>query len=189
MCKEIITQHDDRHIDQVVGNKNRGQRALRSPAQFHNLPVTLSIAVFQLIQVAGSQREKSNFRTGSKTGNHQQDASQHTSSNGSGARGQKHDFTEQLLKIIHLFLMIFLLSVPSVPASPCCPPKSQLHIYAFLAYRHRWNSATFPPRRACRLYVRTALRFQPDVSTSAHCANRCDRAPVCHSTGYIPFPL
>ena len=61
--KEIVAQHDDGHVDQVVGNENGGQRTLALRLQTLDDGIALTLLRVKLVQVVGRQREERNLGT------------------------------------------------------------------------------------------------------------------------------
>ena len=101
MGKEVVAQHDDGDVHQVVGDENGGQGTLGVFTKGENLTVTLSSSLLQLTQVGRRQREEGNLRAGGKARQQQQQGSKYNSYDGTVFGCHQMHFTEYLLKIVH----------------------------------------------------------------------------------------
>ena len=79
--KNIVAQHDDRDIHQVVGDEDRSQGTLTVIAELLDLPV-IGIAVWiQVIEVGRRKAEESDLRTTGEGREHQKQSRQHHGDN------------------------------------------------------------------------------------------------------------
>ena len=62
MREEIIAEHDDGDVHQVVGNQNRRQGPLRVVPERQDFPVVIVVALFQLVQIGRREREECYLR-------------------------------------------------------------------------------------------------------------------------------
>ena len=55
VTEEIIAEHDDRHVHQVVGNQDGGQCPLRVLAQLRDQSIAVVLLLVKLIQIVGRE--------------------------------------------------------------------------------------------------------------------------------------
>ena len=72
VTEDVVAEHDDGHVDEVVGNQDGGQGALAVVAQQLYVLVGSVVLGVELVQVAGRQAEERNLGTAGKTRQYQQ---------------------------------------------------------------------------------------------------------------------
>jgi len=55
MADEIVAEHDDGHVHQVVGDEDRGQQSLGILTKCEDVAVALRVALLQLVDIIGCQ--------------------------------------------------------------------------------------------------------------------------------------
>ncbi len=77
LTKDIVAQHDNRDVDQVVRNENGGQRALGVTAQHLYAGIAGALVGIELVEILGRETEKGNLGTTRKSRHYQQCQCEH----------------------------------------------------------------------------------------------------------------
>ena len=84
LSNSIVQQHDNRHVDKVVGYQYCSQRALTVLTEHLNFLVSFCLLLVQFVDVAWRKTEECYLRTTCKTGEQQQKSCKGESDNRSG---------------------------------------------------------------------------------------------------------